>query len=62
MLILERRIGQSLQIGKDITVYVTKIASGKVEIGIEAPLEIEIVRSEAKNKKPKNRKQKRYQT
>lgn len=45
MLVLTIGVGQSLSIGKDIEVKVTKVHNGKVGIGIEAPKEVRIVRS-----------------
>lgn len=46
MLILARRIGESITIGNNITVTVVKIDRGRVTIGIAAPKEEKILRSE----------------
>lgn len=46
MLVLTRRINESIKIGKDITVTVTGVAGGKVRIGIEAPSDVPILRQE----------------
>ncbi len=46
MLVLSRKEGESLTIDGRITVTVTKLAGGKVRLGIEAPKEVTILRSE----------------
>jgi len=46
MLVITRRIGETILIGKDITVVVSAIQGGTVKLGIIAPPEIKIVRSE----------------
>lgn len=46
MLILTRRIGETVMIGDDIEVSVKEIGRGQVRIGIEAPRHIEIFRRE----------------
>ena len=47
MLILQRREGESLVIGDQITLTILSVyAKGKVEIGINAPRDILILRSE----------------
>jgi carbon storage regulator CsrA len=43
MLVLTRKIGESITIG-DVTVVVCRIAPGKVRLGIEAPRNIKITR------------------
>lgn len=50
MLILTRRIGQSISIGSNITVTVCEIKGGQVKIGIEAPNHIDIQRDDIVNK------------
>ena len=47
MLILGRRIGERILIGDDIVVVVTNITGGRVELGIEAPKEVSILRDDA---------------
>lgn len=46
MLILTRRLGESIQIGNEVVVTITRIQGGNVRIGIEAPHDVMIVRSE----------------
>ena len=46
MLVLTRRIGETLMIGDDVVVTVLGIQGNQTRIGIEAPKEIEVHRSE----------------
>lgn len=46
MLILQRKPGESVQIGDNITISVVSVDSGRVRIAIDAPTEIPILRSE----------------
>lgn len=46
MLIITRKKGESLMIGDDIEIVVSKIEDGSVKIGIKAPKEISILRRE----------------
>jgi carbon storage regulator len=46
MLILTRRIGESLKIGPDITVAVMGIKGQQVRIGIDAPKDVTVLREE----------------
>jgi carbon storage regulator len=49
MLVLSRREGQKLIIG-DIILTVTKLKGNTVQLGIEAPQEVKILRGELENK------------
>lgn len=46
MLILQRKEGESIQIGDEIEVRVVEIGNGIVKIAIDAPKDIQIFRSE----------------
>lgn len=48
MLVLQRKIGQSIYIGEDIKITIQDITSDKVKISIEAPKDISIIREELK--------------
>lgn len=46
MLVLSRKEDQSIRIGKDVVITVTRISGDQVRIGIEAPPDVKILRSE----------------
>jgi carbon storage regulator len=46
MLILTRRLGESILIGDDIEVTVVAIESNQIRVGIKAPKEVKILREE----------------
>ncbi len=46
MLILSRRMGESIHVGDSVTVTVLGIARGQVKIGVEAPRELGVHREE----------------
>ena len=46
MLILQRKAGESLQVGDDITISVVSIDSNRVRLAISAPNNVSILRSE----------------
>lgn len=50
MLVLSRRAGQTLLIGKDIVLTVNRVAGNRVTVSIEAPKSLHIVRGELRDK------------
>lgn len=46
MLVLSRKVGESLRIGEDIELVILDVNRGQVRIGIDAPKTTNIVRSE----------------
>ncbi|MBO6009244.1 MAG: carbon storage regulator CsrA [Ruminobacter sp.] len=51
MLILTRRLGEAITIGKDVKLTVLSIKGNQVRIGVDAPKEVSIQRSELIEKK-----------
>ncbi len=50
MLVLSRKIGEEIKIGKDIVISVVKVEGTTVRIGIEAPKHVPILRMEVYEK------------
>jgi carbon storage regulator len=48
MLVLSRKIGERILIGDNIAITVVRMAPGVVRLGIDAPLDLPIVREELK--------------
>jgi len=46
MLILTRKVNESLKVGDDVTVTVLGIKGGQIRIGISAPLDVAVHRQE----------------
>ena len=46
MLILTRRVGESLMIGDDVTVTVLGVKGNQVRVGVDAPREVAVHRQE----------------
>lgn len=46
MLIIRRRVGESILIGEDIEVQITEIAGNRIKLGISAPPDVLILRKE----------------
>ena len=53
MLILSRKVNESILVGDDIKIVVTKIDGGRVWLGIEAPQTAVILRKEIRDKEPR---------
>ncbi len=49
MLVLSRKVGQRIRIGDGITVTVVRVTGGGVRLGIEAPVELPVIREELYN-------------
>jgi carbon storage regulator len=56
MLVITRRVDEKIFIGDDITITVCRVKSNEVRIGIEAPMDVKIVRDES-HKDAKNLKE-----
>lgn len=46
MLVLSRKLGESIVIGNNIVVTITRIQGGRIDLGIEAPQDVTILRAE----------------
>lgn len=46
MLVLNRKIGEEIIIGKDITIRIISAHDGNVKLGIDAPQDVAILRGE----------------
>lgn len=49
MLVLTRKTGEIIKIGDKIEVQVLEVNGGQVRLGIRAPQDVEILRSEVKS-------------
>jgi carbon storage regulator len=55
MLVIRRRAGESLFIGDGVEVKILEIGPSQVKIGIEAPREVTVLRSEVRQTQEANR-------
>jgi carbon storage regulator CsrA len=53
MLVITRRVGEAVQIGRDIEVMVSYARDGRVRLAIKAPPEVLVARTELLKPKPK---------
>lgn len=53
MLVLSRKISERINIGKTIEIVIRRIDGNRVTVGIEAPTDVEIRRSELPPREPK---------
>jgi len=47
MLVLSRKVGEKLRIGPDVTVTITKIRGNKIQLAVQAPRDVQIIRDDA---------------
>lgn len=52
MLVLSRKVGESIKIGEHITLSVRRISGNAVRLSISAPVDVRIVRSELLDQQP----------
>jgi len=50
MLVLSRKVGQTIKIGDQVSITVTAVNGKLVKLGLDAPKEINIVREEISDK------------
>lgn len=55
MLVLSRKSREAIQIGDDVTITILRLKGNSVRIGIEAPREVRVVRSELSTESEKVR-------
>jgi carbon storage regulator CsrA len=46
MLVLSRKVGEKIVLGDNVTIVINRIAGHRVSIGIEAPRDMRVLRSE----------------
>lgn len=51
MLVITRNLGEAFFIGNDIKVVIVKVKGKQVQVGIEAPRSVSIVREDVRNAK-----------
>ncbi|MFI4874758.1 MAG: carbon storage regulator [Blastopirellula sp. JB062] len=46
MLILSRKIGETIHVGENVTIVINRISGNRVTVGIDAPNQVRILRGE----------------
>ena len=46
MLVLSRKVGETIWIGEDVEIFISEVKGEQVKVGIRAPRSIEVVRGE----------------
>ena len=46
MLILSRKVGETIWIGEDVEIVITEVKGDQVKVGIQAPRSIDVIRGE----------------
>jgi carbon storage regulator len=54
MLVIRRRAGESLFIGEDVEIKILEMGTSQVKLGIEAPKDITVLRSEVRETQQAN--------
>lgn len=49
MLVLSRKKNESIHIGDQVIIHIVQMRGGKVRVGIEAPREVPVIRSELRD-------------
>lgn len=52
MLVLSRKTGERIVIGDNVTLTVVKVVGGRVELGIQAPRSVRVMREELTGPSP----------
>lgn len=50
MLVLSRKVGQTIVVGNDIELVVTRVSGNRVTVGVQAPDDVKILRGELSQK------------
>ncbi len=59
MLVLSRKEGEEIVIGDNIKIVISRIDGNRVSVGIEAPKDVKIIRSELSGTEPEAQKKRR---
>lgn len=56
MLILSRKVGETVYLNEDIEIKIVEVSGDKVRLGIEAPKDVKVLRSELRQTMESNKK------